>query len=844
MEQCQWCETCGGVGQELTYDGWLLAIRAGNAWHLRPYRGGQGGPAWRLSIEAAPEDWAAYAAVASRVLLVGAHPDADGALDALIEASLTVLAVRATGVKAGDRRWRCQYPGGRVDIPYLPGVGNSEATQLQRAALWLWASGTEGPSWQFEDADGFLAARRAAKDDEKERRERNAWVTARETSIGKEVEVNPYNFVPMGSGAARSRRHGHDVMGEGRIGARVDVQLTALAPLALSGVGKGTEADPHRPHRIGEVWVLPGSSLAGAVRSFHEALTDSCLRIVDLDYLPIHRDVAVPQAVGRWRMAVVGATGRTVELCDQVTFQGKAYAAVWVEVRWLTGAPFTSADRFHYDPAPTDLHLPPMRGRLEQQEGSCAPPTRCTTPNCAQRHWRTIVSQALGTRKVHPRTDREHPHHLPFAPESTVIRELSDQVITDYELAAHDSGDVVRGRRGLAPSLAVPGVGTRQETTPTLTPDHVMWAEVGASGVTRLNASVLWRDKGEGELRARITGYEPCSDPDHLCPSCRLFGAAEEREERDRSGAARVAAYKGHVRFGHLTISAVAGATHLREMGTPRPSAGQFYLDNTGWGGRWASEGQRPLREWGSEADTSRAEPRRIRGRKFYWTATTGTRHRVPAGEQGHELMTSYHRLTPAGSTLTGTVWVDNVSRAELGALLACLDPNLLRHERIRPLVARLTRSYAAEAALDAPLGWHLGKGKGLGLGAITPRIVSATDDATSVRVKVWDASRYRDPAASDQSVDVLDLVEAFLADPEVRPEGWGALLALSAVDWVPPGKLDYPRDDRPGADFRFDFWKRSTGAPGRVEPPVLVALPAADAADVTLRRPWLVGGN
>ena len=89
MEQCQWCETCGGVGQELTYDGWLLAIRAGNAWHLRPYRGGQGGPAWRLSIEAAPEDWAAYAAVASRVLLVGAHPDEDGALDALIEASVS-----------------------------------------------------------------------------------------------------------------------------------------------------------------------------------------------------------------------------------------------------------------------------------------------------------------------------------------------------------------------------------------------------------------------------------------------------------------------------------------------------------------------------------------------------------------------------------------------------------------------------------------------------------------------------------------------------------------------------------------------------------------------------------
>ena len=118
----------------------------------------------------------------------------------------------------------------------------------------------------------------------------------------------------------------------------------------------------------------------------------------------------------------------------------------------------------------------------------------------------------------------------------------------------------------------------------------------------------------------------------------------------------------------------------------------------------------------------------------------------------------------------------------------------------------------------------------------------------------VWTEGRYLDPGARPGTAEALRYVEEFVgqAVTDGRLDGWPSLLAMSALDWVPAGHVDYPPDDTPGGTFRFDFWKRSTGADRTVKirdgrntrqvPPTLVVLPAADAQDVTVPRPWLDG--
>lgn len=233
-----------------------------------------------------------------------------------------------------------------------------------------------------------------------------------------------------------------------------------------------------------------------------------------------------------------------------------------------------------------------------------------------------------------------------------------------------------------------------------------------------------------------------------MCPSCRLFGMVEERDAEEKSASttqrARVAAYKGHVRFSHATIEAGAMDTdpiaskpdQLREFGAPRPSAGQFYLDNQGWEGQsaqWRQDGKsdRPLREWGSKADQGQ-DPRPIRGRKQYWISTE-SRH--PAGAKAHDQMSKFHRLASLGTTLSFDVWFDNVSSAQLGSLLVALNPNLLRYDEFRDELSHRGGATVA-VALEQSLGHQVGKGKGVGLGAVEPEILE--DEAGGL--SIWGA--------------------------------------------------------------------------------------------------------
>jgi CRISPR-associated protein (TIGR03986 family) len=228
---------------------------------------------------------------------------------------------------------------------------------------------------------------------------------------------------------------------------------------------------------------------------------------------------------------------------------------------------------------------------------------------------------------------------------------------------------------------------TRYLARPYLHEGQPVWVRRSGEEITEIRLSYLWRYQGRTPERAgdstrqRAGDYAPCTEPDALCPSCRLFGSADDTPRMDEEAVAQHS-YRGHVRIGDAIADGdvTPWPWHLAPTGSPKPSAGQFYLDHRGVSeaDRLAPEDERPVAAWGSRADAER--PRPLRGRKFYWRTTSPTAGTPRGRATGRhaETQTAWVELIPQDTTFTFQVSVDNVDRSTLGGLIAALCPQLL----------------------------------------------------------------------------------------------------------------------------------------------------------------------
>lgn len=174
------------------------------------------------------------------------------------------------------------------------------------------------------------------------------------------VFVNPYTFVPHVETPERRKPAGHAAMGENRFSGVLEVTVTAKTPLLIGGYTATRATDgvevgvlPKRQSPKDKV-MIPGSGLMGAVRSLHEALTGSCLRIVDTDWVPVHRHPVNLEEAKGLDLAVVDAVdseGRAthVRLCDdRVKIPNDLLINVQVDGN---GLPQTG-DQLRFEPGP------------------------------------------------------------------------------------------------------------------------------------------------------------------------------------------------------------------------------------------------------------------------------------------------------------------------------------------------------------------------------------------------------------------------------------------------------------------------------------------------------------
>lgn len=759
----------------------------------------------------------------------------DGADDTMVLASIVgelpePVKVRYKGGRyeapAHRLQWTPEQLGVPDDIP-REALGGKEVQPLDgEDAHWVLE---EGSLDQFIEA--WHERRRRRDEGRTARRERDAQ-RRREESRQHQLDshfINPYTFVPLPAGGpVRSSPPGHDRCADDRPLVRIDVTWQATTPLAT-----------RTPYRQGDGRTgLAGSAVKGALRSLHEALTGSCLRVVDLDAAPAYREQMQagqgangddPQS---WRrLARVREITEPDRHGERTLTLEVAHRTVWVPSSALD-LPLISGEPYDVSRLQGTVEHDKALRRYQFTPGPGADPPFDPTAT-----WIPLVSDA-GARS-------KGCYHVPlgeFRGAEARVKARSE-TWRRYEQAALHSKDEVIRRRGDTPELEVvwdrKHIGRRQEVRSALsgphriTPDHLFWVHVVNGEVTHLAAAYVWRSTQHTTVRDRVpSAFWPCSDPSMLCPSCQVFGSGGTTDQVNGDKSDDGHGYRGHVRVGPLLTSSAATRRLIAQLNAPRVGSGQFYLEPPEVRGP-VRRGERALREWGSSADGR--GPRPLRGRKFYWPADPETQRRerdfvaprwaaeqTPYGQQGRGQEAD---VWDAGTVFRQTLTVIGLDSTRLGGLLAAIQPALL---------AGPNGAGWADAVV------RMGYGKPFGLGVVR---------ATAVEVSVHTPTDRYGPAqapprtvpAEEQAVWVADFA-ASLSD-SVR-EAWSDLRAVTDPNHVWPEYVtypvdswdDYPRPGRPPPDprkdvYRFEFWKQSAGG-DRSE---LVPLPPARAAEQRL---------
>ena len=641
--------------------------------------------------------------------------------------------------------------------------------------------------------------------------------------------INPYTFVPLpAEPPPRRKPHGHHTLvaeeNVARFAGRITARLVARSPLLVRNIGSAAptiDEVAKAPRTSAGGLFIPGSSLHGAVRSLHEALTGSCLRVFDPDFVPVYRDVASGELRKGWDLGVVNEvdhSGRPTRLtrCDETR---------WVPLTTLhramsAGNPVTTGQRFTL----IEKHFSTQGNRQVYQEEASA----TLDPNG---DWVVLITDDNARQK-------KYPYYCAIGriPATPTPVELTDHAWQEYLRAAEGAKQWFAGR-GDPPNFEAERAKLDQPGTslgdvigsPKLAREKGCWFRprrwlhqgqvvwLGPSKgrlVDGMALSCLWRTRGQGSSGDRILDeFHPCHAPDSLCPSCRVFGSADVRDVSGYGVDRRFAeqrSYRGHVRVMDSVLE--SGGTLekpvvLPAVGSPRPGSGQFYLDDP-QGATEPLHYQKPRNRWGTP---DVRQPRRLRGRKFYWHTDPQTderRRRWRAHE--HTVKNDSNakndrvELVAAGSVYRFDVMFDGLTRAEIGSLIATLQPDRLFVTQQSALPYPVTS--------DPEYAIHVGGGKPLGLGSCQIRDLQVVADGIE--------SRYLQ--AERPVLDPAELVADFVAERADLASTWQNLAAALHTAHVDSRIVSYPTalpwaDDSGACSGKeqheaFEWFQQTTG--------------------------------
>jgi len=508
--------------------------------------------------------------------------------------------------------------------------------------------------------------------------------------------VNPYTFVPLAADPpARKAPAGHERYDPDLLSGWFDAELTNESAMFSADAQASADAglDPRdlMALRVDGHYAIAGASLKGMVRSMYEAITGSCLRIVDLDRLLSRRETGDIREFARKNAFLVTDINR--ESGDLQLQPATSYR--------LRVQPGDSSNNLSAYVDGDKVRFSVLTGATAHEDGEGQ--LDATGANTGVLKF----ADRGGGRRVHQRVVLPDPKRAAFTctdgrdlildydraidvPAQEDTTRLEDRNVSSA-LDAIAKGPALVSREKHGAKVEVLVCDRRNDAGPDHTwgwrePRHklrkgdVVWGDVDGGSpqsVDRLAPSQAYRvGFAHNAGTATPKDYLPCRDHDKLCPACRVFGMVAGDGTRDAP------AYAGHVRPGWATgplAPAVAPAqfTQLPPLLSPKPSHGPFYLlpHEAQPGADEPGASTNPDNTGGSWEDRS-PEPE-IAGRKVYWHQSPAGP--IAAGNGGEQANVSSRVETLApGTTFRFRIRFDNLTFAEVGLLAMSCDPRLI----------------------------------------------------------------------------------------------------------------------------------------------------------------------
>ena len=490
--------------------------------------------------------------------------------------------------------------------------------------------------------------------------------------------VNPYNFVSIKNGEDRPSSVIHDSK---LLTGMLHCKLTVKTPLAMPDVEKKSEdlSVPKHYHypffSVGDKYTIPGSSIRGAIRSMHEAFTDSCfVTMPDEELLSLRVEprgafkpgILIKEIVNGKETWVLYEAERLLlpykqprryriqKIFGRGLDNGKVYYngddrqklfygdAVLVSKTGLIGSDNRTRtivkqikkdinkknEYIIYVGEPIDKKWADSVFKKLKDKVKC---DETTIPNALKRLCETVKMYR----------------------NSAINRNLGEDIENHQGYSGFDNAK----KNGCIP----------------------LWYRVKSKGVIEFSMAAIGRIIYNNTVNDLVGDkYIPCDDRNNLCPACRLFGMAKNE---GRGSLVRITDAVILDKYSSTNLDEVT----LKELGTPRTGYLPFYSLN---GNSYDEEGAN------------------IKGRKFYWHISAAEKSKISYEENNSKNKTERNatmKLMPVDTEFEFDVFYNNITKPQYDELLWTLT-----------LGNRNDECY-----------YKLGHGKPLGLGSVHIEVIS-----------------------------------------------------------------------------------------------------------------------
>ncbi len=524
--------------------------------------------------------------------------------------------------------------------------------------------------------------------------------------------VNPYNFVSL-RGVERKRIEEWRGSETDRVAGSIHCTLTTKTPLALP------DHAPSDPSRIkaedvtggqhfsypfmsvdGATPIIPGSEIRGMVRSVYEAVTKSCLGILD-DSLLTGRsyDVKTPGILhnckGKWSLY----NGRQTPIKTFNDSEFGFFVSTENGVRYLNtedGEIIPNLSRVYYQTVQVVTYNRQGSGvRTNYVNKICL-----YDPKGSKSGWSDgyLIIGEIGVKG----NKNRHCSHV-ISHNRELVCDVSQEDIDNLKsvLSFYSNEKLNTALDGVNHTGYV---GYDPEISKTL---PVFYERV--NGKLHLAPAIYSREvyyKTIDEIAGRYVSCARITDAEHdaVCPACALFGVVRENEKHGRS-------YGSAVRFSDALPSKYElypDYTTLKELSGPKISSAEFYLSTPRIRGgiprTWNYEYARVRKQNTRNGIDRFVHSAQIRGRKFYFHWSKVVPENYTSAEK--TVRNTSVQLLKSG-TFAFDVFFDGVSRKQLSELLWSLSPRDPKEPK-------------------AVFCHKIGTGKSLGLGSVEIRVTSA----------------------------------------------------------------------------------------------------------------------